>query len=105
MASLTIEVPPERLARLRERAEREGTTAEALVEEWVAERVPASPQDARRLAREALRRAGLLAELTDEEKAIANACTVTHEEVRAMMDQCEGPLLSEIVIEQRGPKV
>ena len=53
---------------------------------------------------EALRAAGMLTELGPEMKKRAEQCTVTLEEVRASLDRAGGKPLSEIIIEQRGPK-
>ncbi len=58
----------------------------------------------RELATEVLRQAGLLAELTPAEQARAAQCTVTLDEVRAALGRSGRPL-SEIILEQRGPKV
>ncbi len=51
-----------------------------------------------------LRTAGLLSELSPEMKQTARKCNVTLEEVRKSLDRSEGPLLSEIILEQRGSK-
>jgi hypothetical protein len=62
------------------------------------------PSGERELATEVLRQAGLLAELTPAEQARAAQCTVTLDEVRAALGR-NGRPLSEIILEQRGPKV
>jgi hypothetical protein len=53
---------------------------------------------------EILRATGLLTELGPEMKKRAEQCTVTLEEVKAILDRTKGKPLSEIIIEQRGPK-
>ena len=58
----------------------------------------------RNLATETLRQAGLLAELTPAEQECAAQCTITLDEVRTALGR-GGPPLSEIILEQRGPKV
>ncbi len=51
-----------------------------------------------------LRAAGLLAELSPEEKERAAQSTATLEEVSAALDRAGGKPLSEIILEMRGPK-
>jgi hypothetical protein len=60
------------------------------------------PASERERATAALRAAGLLAELSPEEKARAAASTATLEEVSAILARGDGPSLSEIVLEMRG---
>lgn len=107
MTALTLELSPDLYDRLRAEAARRGTSAETVVEEWLAEHLPpptpARPGERERV-REALRAAGLLVEFTPAEIARAEAVTVTLEEVRAALDRAGGQPLSEIVLEQRGPK-
>lgn len=54
--------------------------------------------------REVLRNAGMLAELSPEEKEMAAKSTLTLEEAREILDRAGGKPLSEIVLEMRGPK-
>ncbi|MSP13763.1 MAG: hypothetical protein EXR62_12515 [Chloroflexi bacterium] len=61
-------------------------------------------ENERERATEILRAAGLLAELGPEEKDRAARSTATLEEVQAAFAATAGKPLSEIVIEQRGPK-
>jgi hypothetical protein len=107
MTALTLELSPDLYDRLRAEAARRGASAETVVEGWLAERLPpprpAPPTDRER-ATEALRAAGLLAELSPEEKERAAQATMTLEEVQAAFARAAGPPLSEIVLEQRGPK-
>lgn len=51
-----------------------------------------------------LRVAGLLTELSPEEKERAKHAAMTLEEVRAALDRAGGKPLSEVIIEMRGPK-
>lgn len=107
MTTLTLELPPELYNRLRTEAERLGKSVQVLAQEMLAERlappVPAEMSERERVA-EALRAAGLLAELSPEEKQRAAQCTTTLEEVRAALDRAGGKPLSELILEMRGPK-
>jgi predicted transcriptional regulator len=103
MTALTVELSPELSKRLREEAERAGQPVEALVETWLLERLPSS-SDERKRSRDVLRAAGLLAEPSAEMKARAAQSTATLEEVSAALSRPGGKPLSEIIIEQRGPK-
>ena len=108
MTALTLELPPELYARLRAEADRLGRPAEALAQEWLAERLAApapAPGSDRARTREALRAAGLLAEpLGPALRQIAEGSTATLDEVSAALDEVGGWPQSEIVLEQRGPK-
>ncbi len=57
----------------------------------------------REQARDALRAAGLLAELGPNVRAIADP-SLSLEEIRAALSRVEGQPLSEIILEQRGPR-
>jgi hypothetical protein len=107
MTTLTLELPPELYERLRVTADQLGTSAEAVAQAWLAERLasqhPATMSDRERV-REALRAAGLLAELSPELRKRAESSTATLEEVSAALERAGGKPLSEIVLEQRGPK-
>lgn len=106
MTALIVELSPDLYDRLRAEAARRGASAEAVAGEWLAERLPppAPPTSDRERVRAALRAAGLLAELSPEEKERAAQATMTLEEVQAAFARTAGPPLSEIVLEQRGPK-
>ncbi|MGN6700445.1 MAG: hypothetical protein ACTHMJ_03880 [Thermomicrobiales bacterium] len=109
MTTLTLELPRDLYDRLHAEAERQGKLAEDVARQWLAERLPAPtpappPASDREQVRAVLRAAGLLVEPTPEERARAAAVTVTLEEVRAALDRAGGRPLSEIVLEQRGPK-
>jgi hypothetical protein len=107
MTMLTLELSPDLYARLRIEADHLGKSVQAVAQEWLAERLaqaePAPVSDRDRTT-EALRAAGLLAELSPEEKQRAARSTATLEEVRAALDRAAGKPLSEIILEQRGPK-
>ncbi len=109
MATLTLDLTPELYERLRLEAERRGTSAQEIAREWLAERLtPAvpSPLSDRDRATEALRTAGLLVEepLGPYLRELAESSTATLEEVSADLERAGGKPLSEIVLEQRGPK-
>lgn len=64
--------------------------------------VPQAPAGERERATEALRAAGLLTELSPEEKARAAQSTLTLDESRAILDRAGGPPLSDLILELRG---
>lgn len=106
MVTVTIEIPPEVYQRLSEEAGRQGKSVEAVATDWLAIYTPpaAPPLTERARARAVLQAAGLLTELSPEEKERARQTTATLEEVQAAFARTNGKPLSEIVIEQRGPK-
>lgn len=105
MTNLKIKLPSELYERLQQEAKRSGRPADDLAQEWLAERLEKpETKSERELATEALRRAGLLTELSPKEKERARRSKATLEEVRAALDRAGGKPLSEIVLEQRGQK-
>lgn len=104
MSQLTIDLRPDVFERLRRKAALTGKPIELLASELLAERLPNENQDERARAREILRAAGLLTELGPELKQRAAQSTASLEEVSAALSRAGGKPLSEIVIEQRGPK-
>lgn len=105
MTALTIELPPELYDRLRAEAARQGKPPEGVAREWLAERLLPSPQtDERERSIAAMRAAGLLAEPSPATLARAAHATMTLDEVSAALDRADGKPLSEIILEQRGPK-
>ncbi len=106
MTTLTLELPPELYERLRAEADRLGKPAPVVARELLAERLPPppAPPGERERTRAVLRAAGLLAELSPEEKERAAQSTATLEEVSAALDRAGGKPLSEIILEMRGPK-
>lgn len=105
MTTLNIELPPDLYRRLQDEAERAGKAADVVAQEWLIQWLQAPvPSGERERSREVLRAAGLLAELSPEEKALAAQSTLTLEEARAILDRAGGKPLSEIILEMRGPK-
>jgi len=104
MSQLTIDLRPDVFERLRREAARTGKPIEMLANELLAEGLPTETQDDRERTREVLRAAGLLTELGSELKQRAAQSTASLEEVSAALSRAGGKPLSEIVIEQRGPK-
>jgi plasmid stability protein len=106
MTAVTIDLPTDVYQRLHDEASRAGKSVEAIAQELLIERlVSPVPVSERERATEILRAAGLLTEPGPEMKARAARSTATLEEVRAAFARSPGKPLSEIVIEQRGPKV
>jgi len=106
MNVLTLRLPPQVYRRLREEAARLGKSPQVVAEEWLAERLTppaAAPDSDRERARQALRAAGLLSELGPNLRRLADP-TMHLESVRAALGRAGGKTLSEIVLEQRGPK-
>ena len=104
--SVILELSPEAYGRLRDEAGRLGKALPAIAREWLIERLamsPAPPLDERAPVRQALRAAGLLTELGPELRVRADP-TISLEEVQEALDRADGKPLSEIIIEQRGPK-
>lgn len=107
MTILMLELSSDLYNRLRWEANRRGRPVENVAHDLLDERL-ASPQPTplseRERVREALRAAGLLAELSPAEKERAARSTMTLEEVIAALDSTEGKPLSELILEMRGPK-
>ena len=105
MTALTLDLPPDLYERLRVEAERQGQPPEAVARAWLAERLPASPATSdRERSIAAMQAAGLLTEPSAAMRARASRATMTLEEVSDALDRAGGKPLSEIVLEQRGPK-
>jgi predicted transcriptional regulator len=107
MTALMLELPPELIARLQIEAERVGKPISAVVEEWAKEHLPDPPPPSEReRARAALRAAGLLLEdpLGPALRQRVEQASVTLDEVSADLERAGGRPLSEIILEQRGPK-
>ena len=106
MATLTLELPPEAYQRLREAATRLGKPPQVVAQEWLIERLSVpmpAPDSARENVRRALRAAGLLAEQSLRLPRRVDR-PVHLEDVEASLARVGGKLLSEIILEQRGPK-
>ena len=86
----------ERAAQLRKPMEK---VSEEILEEALAKELPR-----RQVARRILEEAGELRPLGDELRGLIVRLDIPLEEVRAALGTWEGPSLSEIIIEQRGPR-
>jgi hypothetical protein len=105
MTTVTIELQPELYARLAHEARLLGRPIETLVAEWLARRFPEqAPPGERSRAIAVLREAGLLTEPGPDLKQQALQATLTTEEILAVGARIDGRPLSELVLEQRGPK-
>ena len=107
MTALTLELSPELVARLRAEAERVGKPVSTVVEAWLRERLPHTQLgDGHERAQAALRAAGLLVENPLEPilQRRVDGAKLSLEQVSADLDQAGGRPLSEIILEQRGPK-
>jgi len=106
MATLTLELPPEAYHRLHEEANRLGKPPQVVAQEWLIERlsvlIPVS-DNAREAVRRALRAAGLLVERSARLQRYVDR-QVRLEDVEASLARVGRKPLSEIVLEQRGPK-
>jgi hypothetical protein len=108
METLTVELPIEVYQRLRKRATEKGMKIEAVAAEaiktWLL--LPSEVQSQRikrERVREKLQKAGLIRPLGDELRRMIIS-DVKHEEVEAAFVRAGGKPLSQIIIEQRGPK-
>lgn len=105
MTTLTLELPPDLFERVRKEAEQARKPIETLIQESLVRHFPPSaPMDERERAREVLRAAGLLTEPGPEVQRLASEASMTLEEINDAFARAGGKPLSEIVIEQRGPK-
>lgn len=105
MTTVTLHLRPDVYQRLTEEAQRTGKAVDTVAEEWLTKHATQfTPLNERERAREILRIAGLLAEPSAEMIALAAQSTATLEEVSAALSRPGGQPLSEIILEQRGPK-
>jgi len=106
MTTLTVELPTELYEHLRAEAEHVGEPVQSVVRRLLAERLmlPLKSISERERVTDALRKAGLLAELGPEMKKRAAQSTMTLTEVQAALDAAGGPPLSEVILAMRGPK-
>lgn len=99
-----LHLPADLHRRLWWEANRTGKPASLIAQEWVTEHLAAVPEmDERTRVLEVLRASGMLVELDPELKKRADP-TISLEEVQAALDRAGGKPLSEIILEQRGPK-
>jgi hypothetical protein len=105
VTELTVELSSDEYRRLREEAVRVGKSPQTVAAEWLVEklRLPTSPTGDREMARQALRAAGLLAELGPHLRERADP-TVCLEGVSEALGRAGGKPLSKVVLEQRGAK-
>lgn len=107
MTTLVLELPADLYERLKAEAARRATTIEAVAQERLTQPPVEAPppMSERNRATDALRAAGLLSELGPEMKRLAEESTMTLEEVSNALERAGGKPLSEIILEQRGPKM
>ena len=109
MTRLTLDLPPELFQRLRAEADDSGKPVHVVALEWLArptarDSSTASVGPHRDSVIHALRGAGLLTELTEQERQRAARSSATLEEIRAVLDRDDGAHLSTLIEEMRGPK-
>jgi hypothetical protein len=105
MTTLTLNFSVEVYRILQQEANRLGKTPQAIVMDWVVKQLPSQPTLSKReQVRQCLKDAGLLTELGLDLRKIAESTSMTREEARYILNHAQVPALSEIVLEQRGPK-
>lgn len=107
MTTLTLELPTDVLARLKQRAAGAGKSVETVASELLVEQMMQplpEPHAKREVVWDILRQAGLLANLTPAELRRGAEADVSLDEVGAALDAAGGPDLSDLIIEMRGPK-
>jgi hypothetical protein len=103
---VVLHLPADLYQRLWWEANRAGMPAPLMAQEWLTERLAAAPPpelDERARVTEVLRAAGMLVELDPELKRRADPA-ISLEKVQAALDRAGGKPLSQIILEQRGPK-
>ena len=103
MSTIVIDVSPQTRERLEEQARQADKTVEALTRELVETALATYQTDRPSTARAVLRTAARVRSLgeTLRRKIIPD---VSLEEVRQALSQAAGPALSDLILEQRGPK-
>jgi hypothetical protein len=106
---MTIHLSEEVYTLLEAKAKQLGKPATQLVQEHLAEwllraKSAEVPRTARERSAAVLQAAGLLTELSSEERERAAQCTATLADVRRSLDHSDGPSLSSIVLEMRGKR-
>jgi hypothetical protein len=107
MTNIIVELESSEYERLSEEAKRLGKTPDDLVQEWVSERLKKSQSDQldnKKQTIQALRAAGLLAEISPGLRKLADLSIPLEEVQQALSRDKNGKSLSQIVIEGRGPK-
>ena len=103
MSTIVIDVPPQTRKRLEEQARKVGKTVETLTCELIETALETCQEDRPGTARAALQAASRVRPLSDalRRKIIPN---VPLNEVRLTLSQATGPSLSDLILQQRGPK-
>ncbi len=103
MSTIVIDISVETYRRLEEQARKAGKAPEIFTRELVESALEAREEAQPKTAREVLLAMGQVRPLSEtlRRKIIPG---VTLDEVRAALTQAAGPSLSEIILEQRGPK-
>ncbi len=103
MNQIVIDLPQETYKRLEEQARSAGRSPEALSRELIETALQFSEEARPKTTREVLQAADRVGTLNEtlRRKIIPN---VTLDEVRMALTQAAGPSISEIILEQRGPK-
>jgi proteasome assembly chaperone (PAC2) family protein len=104
MTTMTLDLSPDTYQRLLVEARQRGAPVEAVAEKLLAEQLAGVHLSERDRATAVLRAAGLLTELSPEEKERAACSTLMLEEARAILDRAGSKPLSEVILEMRGPK-
>lgn len=104
MNTITIDIPPEVYERLKEQARSAGKAPEVLSRELLESALREAKAPPHRTARDVLETLDRVRPLSEtlRRRIIPG---VTLDEVRMALNQTTGPSLSEIVLEQRGPKL
>jgi predicted DNA-binding protein len=104
MSTIVIDVPPETYKRLEEQARYAGKAPEALTRELLETALRGPKALPHRTARDVLETLDRIRPLSEtlRRRIIPG---VTLDEVRMALTQAAGPSLSEIVLEQRGPRL
>ena len=98
MTTLTLELPPQLYERLRQEAACQGKPEQEIARELLSDRLATTPSTERDRATAVLKAAGLLTELTPEEKRRAAQATMSLKEVQDAFARAPGKPLSEIVL-------
>ena len=104
MTTLMIELPPDLYRKLEKAAAQEAKKPAEWTRSLLEERLAARSVEEGERVRHALREAGLLVELSPGLKRLIRP-EVRHEDVEAALARVGGKPLSEIILEQRGPRI
>jgi hypothetical protein len=107
MTTLTLDVPRDVFARLKQWAAGAGTSVEAVARELLVEQVARQsmePREDRGVVGGILRAAGLLAELTPAEMRRGAEADFPLDEISTALDRAGGPPPPELVMGERGPQ-